>query len=212
LNKLKGYSVVLSKTRSGTIGLIILCVSLAFVIGCDPVQRHKVLTFFFDGVPPLGGETEEGAPGEEPSLEELWAGELAERPRTVWFVHEPGKDCNRCHKRLESAQWALPELVKPVPELCYSDCHVDYTKSAALVHGSVVVGECLFCHDPHKSKNEFLLKRSIPDLCYLCHESRYIELIENHSMESYSKCNNCHEPHASSAKGRLKADWKEKAN
>jgi predicted CXXCH cytochrome family protein len=68
------------------------------------------------------------------------------------------------------------------------------------------VGECLFCHDPHRSKNEFLLIKPIPEQCYLCHESRLIESIPDHSTESYAQCNNCHESHVSSEESLLKKD------
>jgi hypothetical protein len=28
-----------------------------FILSCDEVERHKTLTFFFDGVPPLGPQS-----------------------------------------------------------------------------------------------------------------------------------------------------------
>jgi len=44
-------------------------------------------------------------------------------------------------------------LIAQEPELCYN-CNDDYTVSASFIHGPVAVGQCLFCHNPHKSKIE----------------------------------------------------------
>ena len=56
-----------------------------FLISCsDPVQRHKMLTFFFDGVPPLttettGGEMEPPRPDSGPAKAEEGAREAQKR-------------------------------------------------------------------------------------------------------------------------------------
>ncbi len=199
-----------AKSISGVFAIFVFL--LMFVMNCDKVQRHKVLTFFFDGVPPLETETalsEEGSA--EARAETSAAEQRLGQPKTVVFVHEPRKDCHLCHKRLEKGRWAVPEFTKPVPALCY-DCHTDYTLSAAFVHGPVAVGQCLFCHNPHKSKNEHLLNDPEPQLCYLCHDRDVIESIANHSTETLSECTNCHDAHAALEKSLLRKDWKEKAN
>jgi predicted CXXCH cytochrome family protein len=87
--------------------------------------------------------------------------------------------------------------------LCYN-CHDDYTSSASFVHGPVAVGQCVFCHNPHRSKIEHLLVASEPGLCYFCHDKNTIELIAAHSPKQLSPCTNCHNPHASSIKALLK--------
>jgi predicted CXXCH cytochrome family protein len=193
---------VLSRTRSGSIGLIILCASLIFVVGCDPVQRHKILTFFFDGVPPLGGEAEEEEVTTDPNAEQA-----PKRTEVVWFVHEPYNDCRQCHGSERGPSYSRRgDLRALVPGLCYK-CHGDYTETTGFLHGPVAVGECLFCHDSHRSKNEFLLIKPIPEQCYLCHDSKRIESIADHSTEEYSKCNSCHDSHVSSEESLLKRDW-----
>ena len=200
------------RTKYTVVGLVVLGFLSTSGISCDPVRQHKVLTFFFDGVPPLGAEIasiEQGtveAESQSSKAKQMW-----KQPETVWFVHEPRKNCSLCHNQFEKRRWALPKLSKPIPELCY-DCHTDYTASAALVHGPVAVGQCLFCHNPHKSENEHLLKEREPMLCYLCHDVEMVESIPNHSAELSSKCTNCHNAHASPAKSLLKTNRKEKAN
>jgi predicted CXXCH cytochrome family protein len=70
----------------------------------------------------------------------------------------------------------------------------------------VAVGQCVFCHNPHKSKIEHLLVASEPGLCYLCHDKNTIELIAAHLSEQLSACTNCHNPHASSIQALLKSN------
>jgi len=170
-----------------------------FFVSCDEVERHNTLTFFFDGVPPLRPEMlqEELIDPNSPEF-----AQTAQAPG--WYVHEPRKDCSTCHgKRKQRSFSSQIYLATPVPKLCYQ-CHTDYTVSASFVHGPVAVGQCLFCHNPHKSKIEHLLIAPEPGLCYLCHDRNTIELIAAHLPKQLSACTDCHNPHASSTKALLK--------
>jgi predicted CXXCH cytochrome family protein len=180
-------------------GLMMLVFFGIFLLSCDEVERHKALTFFFDGVPPLGPEGLLEEPLDANALE------LAETGQTpAWYVHEPRKDCSNCHgKRKQRSFSSQIYLTAPVPKLCYN-CHDDYTLSAAFVHGPVAVGQCLFCHNPHKSKIEHLLIAPEPGLCYQCHDKKTIELIAAHLPKQLSSCTDCHNAHASSTKALLK--------
>ncbi len=187
--------------------LIIWLVSMAFIliaVNCKKVQRHKVLTFFFDGVPPLEGEVIEVEDSNQPVLV---AQQTVSKPQIIWYEHEPYKDCNvQCHGgNKRGGVLGSVRLVKTVPELCY-DCHNDYTKSSKFVHGPIAVGECGFCHNPHKTNQKYLLKKAIPELCYQCHEESIIESIPTHAEKKLSKCNDCHEAHAGSTRGLLKKE------
>jgi len=73
----------------------------------------------------------------------------------------------------------------------------------------VAVGQCLFCHNPHKSKIEHLLTAPEPGLCYQCHDVDTIELIAAHLPKQLSACTDCHNAHASSTKGLLKGSSSE---
>ncbi len=166
-----------------------------FVVSCDEVKHHDVLTFFFEGVPPLGQEQLTEEPGDYDSRELSGTGS-----RQLWYAHPPKKDCTVCHdksrQRLFSSQ---TYLIKPVPELCYQ-CHADYTTSASYVHGPVAVGRCLFCHNPHKSRIEHLLTEPEPQLCYLCHNIETVKLIPAHLVKEQFACTDCHNAHTSSIK------------
>jgi predicted CXXCH cytochrome family protein len=164
------------------------------------VQHHEALTFFFDGVPPLRPEILQEGPLDSDSIESVQAGQ-----KPAWYGHEPTKDCSICHGKRKQRSFSTQKyLTKPVPKLCY-DCHTDYTESASFVHGPVAVGQCIFCHNPHKSKIEHLLIAPEPGLCYLCHDTNTIKLIAAHLPEQLSACTDCHNPHVSSTKALLKS-------
>ena len=179
-------------------GLMLLVFSSIFFVSCDEVKHHETLTFFFDGVPPLQPEMLEGELVDANSLETDQPGQ-----KPLWYVHEPRKDCSICHgKRKQRGFSSQTYLTKSVPKLCY-DCHTDYTESASFVHGPVAVGQCIFCHNPHKSKIKNLLVAPEPGLCYLCHDTDTIELIAAHLTKQLSPCTDCHNPHASYTKALL---------
>lgn len=179
-----------------SLGLMLL---VLFFIGCDEIERHKTLSFFFDGVPHLESENLRGV-SFDPNSQEL--PQTGQSP--AWYVHEPRKDCRNCHSKRRRRSFS-PEtiLIAPIPKLCYG-CHADFTESASYVHGPVALGQCLLCHNPHKSKIEHLLIAPEPGLCYQCHDINTIELIAAHLPGQLSACTNCHNPHASFAKGLLR--------
>ncbi len=183
-----------------SIGLMLLVFFGILVVSCDEVERYKTLTFFFDGVPPLG---QEGL--QEELINSNFQESTQTRPKQLWYIHEPQKDCTLCHgKRKQQRGFSLQvRLTAPVPKLCYG-CHADYTVSAPFVHGPVAIGQCLFCHNPHRSKIEHLLKEPEPKLCYLCHDINTVELIPAHFTNQQFACTGCHNAHASPVKALLK--------
>jgi len=177
-------------------GLLLMFLLLA---SCDEIERHKTLTFFFDGVPPLRTETPEV---QTAALKDDRAADKA--PVGLWHIHEPLKNCTLCHgdvRRVGSSRKV--QLVAEVPQLCYT-CHKEYSALQAWVHGPVATGNCLLCHEPHKTRNESLLRKPVPELCYLCHEEQAIRQIQNHAEESYARCLDCHEGHASATRNLLR--------
>jgi predicted CXXCH cytochrome family protein len=182
-----------------SVGFALLVFFVLSVGSCDKVEHHKVMSYFFDGVPPLEqGRFEAGL--FDPNTQQLdQTGQTQ-----AWYVHEPRRDCTNCHPKKRSSGFsAQTYLIAPVPKLCHN-CHADYTSTASFVHGPVAVGQCLFCHFPHKSKIEHLLIEPEPELCYLCHDASMIELIPAHLPEQTSACTDCHDPHAASTKALLK--------
>jgi len=166
---------------------------------CEEGKKHKMLTFFFDGVPPLRGETS-AARSTDPNGKEA----AAAPPVENWRIHEPLKDCTQCHGRQPRRGFSSKvQLVAEVPQLC-CQCHGKFSALQGWVHGPVAAGDCMLCHEPHKTKTESLLAKPIPELCYQCHEVQAIRTIDKHAEQSYSHCTDCHDGHASATKPLLR--------
>lgn len=198
-------------TRLTKVTLVVGCLLFAAVLSCDEVRRHKTLTFFFDGVPPLEGYV--SAAGEGAAGTGVWP--TSSEPTIN--IHEPrrGRQCHLCHGKKEKRVGFSSEvkLVAQPPQLCFR-CHpnYDYSTSSQRVHGPVAMGDCLQCHHHHESMNVHLLKKPVPEICFNCHDKEDIVLIPNHSEESASACLRCHAGHSSSKKGLLKANPEQKPN
>jgi predicted CXXCH cytochrome family protein len=197
----KNHHITELLIRPGKTVSMLLVFFAIFFFSCDEVKHHETLSFFFDGVPPLQPEMYPEGLVDPNSLSPDQAGQ-----KPAWYAHEPSRDCSNCHSKRKQRSFSTQiRLIAPIPKLCYN-CHDDYTTSATFVHGPVAVGQCIFCHNPHRSKIEHLLTAPEPGLCYLCHDINTIELITAHLSENLSTCTNCHNPHASSIKGLLKSN------
>jgi len=195
--------------------LVLGMLSVIILSGCqDELKRYETLSFFFDGVPVPEGldlpEQPEPLIGPwgvmvDPDSElgqqmlarrEAWpdpqAGGVAEE---VFFYHTPyqKRDCFGCHN--EDQGYTPPAKGA---QLC-SKCHESYMKFETddWVHGPVVVGNCGWCHEAHKSDYPSLVKDSQPDLCMTCHDPTLIENDAYHASLSDRRCTECHDPHAS---------------
>lgn len=194
------------------VGVVVTALVLA---GCqDEVKRYETLSFFFDGVPPPKGY--DLPPKREPLVgpwgvlvdpdsdlgRELLAKQKA-RQRTAsvvteeqFFYHTPyqTRDCNGCHD--ESKGFTPPDTGA---DLC-NRCHSSYTQFETddWVHGPVVVGQCGWCHEAHKSEYPGLLKEPQPSLCLTCHDDGFIQKDPFHAkLDKPTTCSKCHDPHAS---------------
>lgn len=201
---------------------------------CDPVRRHKWLSFFFDGVPPPATKQVQNKQAELQATKPLQESELcyqchkaievakisghpagairqctnchephAGTKKQVWFTHKANNKCTNCHSRRTRSLRSLPVFVAPVPQLCYR-CHDDFSSKGPFVHGPVAVGQCLFCHEHHKSKIAGLLKKEEPKLCYQCHDTIEEAQIPGHPAKPMLPCTNCHDPHVGTTRMLLK--------
>ena len=80
-------------TRSGVrvIWATSVLAGLACLASCSDTERHRTLSFLFDGVPPLPGQDVEETVAMDP------AGARRRRVEPQWFLHEPQANCERCH-------------------------------------------------------------------------------------------------------------------
>ena len=185
--------------------VILAGVFLMIVAGCDRAARHKVLTFFFEGVPPLDSKPQ--AAGTQTIAEESEVTAANQKAavidrQTGASKHEPSKDCYQCH--MKQGGWNQERLAESLPDLCYS-CHTNYSAAGGYLHGPLAVGECLFCHDAHQSKYLHLQKTPQPQLCYQCHLPEDLESVAQHQDVKRQICTECHNPHVGSTRNFLKS-------
>jgi predicted CXXCH cytochrome family protein len=209
------------KKIEGILLIILLAgVFSIFLTGCEKHVRHKVLTFFFTGVPPL-----EGDKSEEVEKEAGIKKPKGKKRIPSVFVHGPkaAGECFLCHdtdstlsfKRMKRGV-GMPKLgditpgrlVAPLKELCIQ-CHTSKSSNGKLwVHGPLSGGVCTSCHDYHQSGFRYMLfKESSIDLCSQCHAKGYITQIEEH--QSGEECISCHNPHIGANRLLLRKDFNE---
>lgn len=194
-------------------GLMLL---LTLVIsGCSPETRHQVLTVFFTGVPPLGGDAElNGEDG---------GGTVARRAFPVryergGFVHGPyaARECGTCHEMVppprageKSTRIVVGQFVRERQEMCIA-CHTEKSADRARADGLWLHGptsSCLGCHHPHASPDPALLRRDAGELCLSCHSEGLIHSAEQH--EGLTACMDCHNPHLGQDAMMLRWDYEE---
>jgi predicted CXXCH cytochrome family protein len=193
--------------------VIILCASM---MGCDPAVRHKVLTTFFDGVPPRETADPEGVreSAELPAAEkkeELKPAVAETLPVIEIHEHPPYamKMCDSCHEVGTIGPGGAPmgfSLVEERTKLCFM-CHdgmswEELQKSARWVHGPVQAGACIECHHPHESRYPHVLREPEEKLCVRCHDRFSKKNIQKtfawvHGPVQAGACLECHQPHAS---------------
>ena len=166
-------------------------VVMALGVGCSVAARHKALTTFFDGVPPLAADEPAGAPA---------AASAGRAPVAAVALHEHGpyaaKLCGACHDAS-----AANAMVAPKDQLCRT-CH-ELKADWKYAHGPQAAGQCLACHDPHRSKEAGLLVTSGDAVCLRCHERASLSSTEEHA-DPGAGCITCHDAHGSDSKYLLR--------
>ena len=189
-----------ASARLITVAAAVLLLGLA-AAGCSPVTRYRVLSFFFDGVPPPKGMKVE-VPLPEPSKaggpQEQETGDRSiapppKPPPAPRSVHAPYRTraCSACHTATESFN-----IPAPVGKLC-GQCHQPYVRfqPTEWAHGPVAAQDCSVCHLPHRSDQQSLLTAAEPDLCFTCHDASRIRASAYHQAAGDQACSLCHDPH-----------------
>ncbi len=210
-----------NKKKACLLGIVWLLLAGISLQGCDPVGRHKVLTFFFDGVPPLettGSEAmdetasiagEESIPDQEQPVEpeDGDASPALPVPSVSMVQHPPyaEKMCDGCHLRgagggnVFGGGFALIEEKTRLCGMCHDNMSQDeLANTYTWLHAPVQYGACVECHHPHQSKHPFMLKgESIQKLCLNCHDGERLLNTEMHGEIGEMDCTECHNPHGS---------------
>lgn len=176
----------------------------ACLFGCVPENKHRWLTTFFDGVPPLGGATNTTSGVTAPATPTTTkpaspsATVASTKPSSIQHSPYSQRKCDACHESKFSHK-----LRAPAVDLCLS-CHKKFLTPLKFVHAPVASGFCLGCHDPHQSNEKFLLVQAGQPLCRACHDAQDVDSIRAHAKIGTTACQQCHEPHSSDRKDFLK--------
>lgn len=170
-----------------------------------PQERHRVLSFFFDGVP----DPDAPAPVAEAAAED--GGPSASGEAARGSLHEPfaERQCKACHdttRRLAAAgdamrgegAWAACRRCHADPAVVGEDAHI--VREGEWLHGPVALGACAACHVGHKSGFPYLLRfERTEGACRGCHEG-----VDRRSGSMFTlDCITCHDPHAAVRSGDL---------
>ena len=183
---------LLNSNNLKQLGALVLLILL--FVSCTPQTRYRVLSFFFDGVPPPGQNKEV-----KKQVQKTDSLKLAQSKKTnknnrqeiQQFFHPPfaDRECATCHDMSGGNR-----LTTPLPDLCF-ECHDDFRQEIAKLHGPVESGACTTCHHPHVSKNQYLLVRTGQKLCLYCHDIRDVKKNEVHEDIEDTPCTECHYAH-----------------
>lgn len=211
--------------------LLVACLLPVFILaGCaTPEARHKVLTFFFTGVPDPS-EVPQEINGKTLSDEERRAAIIRARQRANFrppetYAHAPAasNQCQFCHQMGSAsgvgARKIGPEMAAPTDKLC-TGCHDDkdraYAETLSLVsHKPAGDGMCVLCHDPHHAKQRYMLRgESRQALCLGCHNGKSAPIPPPgpHAWIFGLKieCTECHNPHFGKTTRMFRADFDER--
>lgn len=180
---------------------------LVIVALCLGGCSHRVLTIFFTGVP---------APGQQSAVIESTAQSLPDEivdpraiPEQADFTHGPwvNQQCSDCHisgtgrtfNAISAQGPSMSRLAHAREELCLQ-CHNSDRfaprTGKAWIHAPVVNGNCLACHNPHKSPRQFMLKSADNfSLCTQCHDVTDLGTTTEHDFAAQKDCVACHSPH-----------------
>lgn len=117
------------------------------------------------------------------------------------YVHPVATECETCHEATSSKHPQKGKetfkLTQSPPQLCYM-CHEAFgtKENISSIHPPVKEGMCTFCHDPHSSQNQYMIKQKLPDLCFNCHDNNISDKVV-HGPSGVGSCTICHNPHES---------------
>lgn len=215
-------------TRRALLLLLAGGLALIGIAGCSsPADRHKILNFFFTGVPPPGA-----TPVEQTPAETVAAGAANRQSLVVVstnFVHGPyaANACDACHEISSSggiggsggaqdaqdARSLAPSMsgakLAPMGELC-SGCHEGTSPTEAVaaglwVHGPVSTGDCTQCHNAHAGREQYMLEVPTDALCAGCHAQGTLVNLPEH--QDRTDCVPCHTVHVGKDSRLLTADY-----
>jgi predicted CXXCH cytochrome family protein len=171
--------------------LILVCLTSVWS-GCTAEKKYKILSIFFDGVP------DPNAPVVDANTAEVT--DAGGKPVRV-ILHKPYADnnCAVCHGTAQD----FADFTKIPSSICVK-CHRKVVNQYPVMHGPVSAVECTWCHTPHESQIEHLLKMPAPDVCVQCHEPALLPTKVPEHLIAEKSCLDCHVAHGGAKHGLLR--------
>jgi len=167
--------------------------ALTLLVACSQVARHRVLTFLYDGVPPLYVDLAryQPQPAETPATTEGEASGAMVAAQTRSYAHPAFARnlCGVCHYG-EGGR-----VLKTVRQGLCQTCHPDKPPRRKFVHGPVAVNGCLACHHYHKAPYPKVLIADPQTLCFRCHVMEELRTDAHHATMQQKRCIDCHDAH-----------------
>jgi predicted CXXCH cytochrome family protein len=185
--------------RDLCIGALTLLVVLGVlvVVGCSAGARDRLMRFFFDipeqstaGATTSGEHGDGGAPPDSAPTGSAGPERLTLPDDRFASVHPPfaERSCAVCHDAGQRMR-----VREDVQTACRT-CHQRYF-SEEVGHFPVSQGDCLTCHDPHRSRVSALLRQGVRETCTDCHESPEELSQPAHAGDGAGNCTRCHDAH-----------------
>ncbi len=201
---------------------------LIAITGCDRGTRHKVLTFFFTGVPPLEEQNRPRDGGRAGPAASKLPGEKPEPPTLYNHPYYASGRCDKCHdvpsnfrllgqKKIGGTPFrkgggSPGKILAPIEVLCVG-CHqnksqVRSNEAPWWLHTPVARGECRSCHDAHQSTHAHILLKDMQHICGGCHFQSPVMQRGDH--QDPATCLECHNPHLGINRCMLKKEFQER--
>lgn len=139
-----------------------------------------MLSFFFDGVPD---------PNAIIADSDLAAAKAA---GLTYYTHKPYAEnaCRECHDNPSNVFGGRTDS-----SICMK-CHAEVVQQHEVMHGPVAAVACLWCHKPHESIHENLLRYEVPQLCRQCHVPGLLGAPQQPDhIQNEVACLDCHSGH-----------------
>ncbi len=159
---------------------------LVIALGCSPGARDQLKHFFFE----VPGAAEPVASTDPNAPQPYEVPRLVLPPARFVSNHKPyiQHQCVECHDT-EGDKHVRENFL----DVC-RECHPRYYSDEA-THPPVVDGECMVCHEPHRSTNPSLLRLSVFETCIDCHDEPEDLSPADHGSGDVENCVSCHDAH-----------------
>jgi len=183
------------RRRRATLPILFLASVSALIVAvaCSRAASHRVLTFLYDGVPPLYAELAQYGPQLPDPLAatkvDATGVVIAAGTRSYSHPAYQRNLCGACHDA-EGGR-----VLKTAREGLCQTCHPDKPAKKKFVHGPVAVNGCLACHHYHKAPYPKVLIADAQTLCFRCHVMEELRTDAHHATIQQKRCVDCHDAH-----------------